>query len=167
MRRRGTLTALKPSQKRRDDEADGARPLARTRTETNVIDEVNNREYEKDAVPHRLGRYTILSRIGRGAVGEVFEAEPPEPGASAVAIKAIRGMSPDALYRFKREFRALADVRHRNVIRLHELMLQGDRLFFSMEMIRGRGFAEAICGPPRDGTRTVHEPARDYDLVPS
>lgn len=158
---------MKPSQKRRDDEADGARSAARTRTETNVVDEVQGHrdEDEKDAVPHRLGRYTILSRIGRGAVGEVFEAEPPEPGAEAVAIKAIRGMSPDALYRFKREFRALADVRHRNVIRLHELMLQGDRLFFSMELIRGRGFAEAICGPPRDGTRTVHDPARDYDRV--
>ncbi|MCR9164464.1 MAG: protein kinase domain-containing protein [Nannocystaceae bacterium] len=158
---------MKPSKKPGDDEADGARPVARTRTETNAIDEIYTRrnDDDKDAIPHRLGRYTILSRVGRGAVGEVFEAEPPEPGASAVAIKAIRGMSPDALYRFKREFRALADVRHRNVIRLHELMLQGDRLFFSMELIRGLGFAEALCGSPRDGTRSLHEPARDYDKV--
>ena len=118
-----------------------------------------------EAIPTRLGRFTILSRLGRGAVGEVFEAEPPEPSASPVAIKAIRGMSPDALYRFKREFRALADVRHRNVIRLHELMLQGERLFFSMELVRGKGFTQALCGPPKDGTRTVHDPARDYDRV--
>jgi len=139
--------------------------VARTRTETNVLDNVRLREEDNDVIPPRLGRYTILGRLGRGAVGEVFEAEPPEPGAPSVAIKAVRGMSPDALYRFKREFRALADVRHHNVIRLHELMLQGDRLFFSMELVRGKGFAEALCGPPRDGTRTVHDPARDYDRV--
>lgn len=157
---------MKPSQKRRkEEEARSERAAARTRTETNVLDDLRTDEDDRDAVPSRLGRYTILSRIGRGAVGEVFEAEPPEPGASPVAIKAIRGMSPDALYRFKREFRALADVRHRNVIRLHELMLQGDRLFFSMELVRGKGFAEALCGPPRDGTRTLHDPARDYDQV--
>lgn len=141
---------------------------ARTRTDTNVLDGAKLRHEEgrdSDALPTRLGRFTILSRLGRGAVGEVFEAEPPEPSASPVALKAVRGMSPDALYRFKREFRALSDVRHRNVIRLHELMLQGERLFFSMELVRGKGFTQALCGAPRDGTRTLHEPARDYDRV--
>lgn len=162
------MAGLKSSANGKGGEGSNADVLAGTRTDMNVLDGARLRSEEgrdADAVPTRLGRFTILSRLGRGAVGEVFEAEAPEPSASPVAIKAIRGMSPDALYRFKREFRALADVRHRNVIRLHELMLQGERLFFSMELVRGKGFTEALCGPPRDGTRTVHDPARDYDRV--
>ncbi len=161
----GVLKATKPSRERKQDGAEGTRAAARTRTESAVSSGLPNRDDDSEAIPAQLGRYTILGRVGRGAVGEVFEAEPPEPGAAPVALKAIRGMSPDALYRFKREFRALADVQHRNVIRLHELMLQGSRLFFSMELIRGRSFTEALCGPARDGARTVHDPARDYDTV--
>ncbi len=159
------MKANKPAQDSKKDGATSTRAGARTRTESDAVPSVRSEDEELDAIPTQLGRYTILSRVGRGAVGEVFEAEPPEPGASPVALKAIRGMSPDALYRFKREFRALADVQHRNVIRLHELMLQGSRLFFSMELIRGKSFTETLCGPARDGTRTVHDPARDYDAV--
>ncbi|MBV1857032.1 MAG: AAA family ATPase, partial [Nannocystaceae bacterium] len=90
---------------------------------------------------------------------------PPEPGAPPIAVKAVLGMSPDGLVRFKREFRALADVRHRNVIQLHELTFQGNRLFFSMELIRGESFVEYLCGPARDGARTIHDPAKDFDRV--
>lgn len=134
-----------------------------TRTETNVLGDRGAPEDRDDsALPERLGRYTIVGRLGRGAVGEVFEAEPPEPGAPCVAVKAVLGMSPDGLVRFKREFRALADVRHRNVIQLHELTFQGNRLFFSMELIRGVSFVEHLCGPARDGARTIHEPAKDF-----
>lgn len=137
-----------------------------TRTETNVLQDRAALEGEdENALPERLGRYTIVGRLGRGAVGEVFEAEPPEPGAPSVAVKAVLGMSPDGLVRFKREFRALADVRHRNVIQLHELTFQGNRLFFSMELIRGVSFVEYVCGPARDGARTIHEPAKDFDRL--
>ena len=122
-------------------------------------------EEDDNALPERLGRYTIVGRLGRGAVGEVFEAEPPEPGAPPIAVKAVLGMSPDGLVRFKREFRALADVRHRNVIQLHELTFQGNRLFFSMELIRGKSFVEYVCGPARDGARTIHEPATDFERL--
>ncbi|MEM6293965.1 MAG: AAA family ATPase, partial [Myxococcota bacterium] len=137
-----------------------------TRTETDVLrDPGAALEPSSDALPETLGRYTVIGRLGRGAVGEVFEAEPPEPNAPHVAVKAVRGMSPDQLLRFKREFRSLADVRHPNLIQLHELTFHGDRLFFSMELIRGRSFVEYLCGPARDGNRTIHAPATDFDRV--
>ncbi len=137
-----------------------------TRTETNLLHgRGTGAERDAQAIPQRLGRFTIVGRLGRGAVGEVFEAAPPEAGDPAVAVKAVLGMSPDALVRFKREFRALAEVRHRNVIQLLELTFEGNRLFFSMELIRGESFVEHLCGPPRDGARTTHDPARDFGQV--
>jgi tetratricopeptide (TPR) repeat protein len=156
-----TLAASKPAQEKKTGDPASFIAVDRTRTETSAVPSPPGDD--RDDIPEQLGRYSVIGRLGRGAVGEVFEAVGPD--ASIVAIKAIRGMSPDALYRFKREFRALADVQHRNVIRLHELMLHDERLFFSMELVRGQPFTQALCGPPRDGTRTVHAPARDYDRV--
>jgi len=120
-------------------------------------------ESTDDAIPPRLGPYTIVARLGRGAVGEVFEADPLESGTPPLAIKAVRGMSPDGLVRFKREFRTLAEVRHRNVIQLHELIFEGNRLFFSMELIRGVNFVEHLCGPLGEGSR--HAAATDFGRV--
>lgn len=152
-----------------DGDAVETKDVQETLTESNVHANAHVRVEDPaelvDAVPPKLGRYTILRRIGRGAVGEVYEAVPPEAGAPSVALKAIRGMSPDSLYRFKKEFRTLANVQHRNVIGLHELVLEGDRLFFSMELIRGDTFIQSLCGPPLQGSRTTHPPASDFSRV--
>lgn len=140
--------------------------VAIAQTEANVVHEdVGLPEGNREALPENLGRYTIVGRLGRGAMGEVFEAEPLEPGAPSVALKAVLGMSPDGLVRFKREFRALAEVRHPNVIQLHELTFQGNRLFFSMELIRGKSFVEYLCGPARDSAQTLYAPAVDFGRV--
>ncbi len=138
--------------------------MQRTVAETDVLNRTEA-ESPEPALPTQLGRYTILGRVGRGAVGEVFEAVPADATGTPVAIKAIRGMSPDSLYRFKREFRSLANVQHPNVITLHELALEDDRMFFTMELIRGVGFIEYLCGPSQGGTRTVHAPCTDFGRV--
>ncbi len=99
-------------------------------------------------------RFTIRRRLGAGGMGVVYEAidhERDEP----VALKTILGVSPSAMYRFKREFRALADVTHPNLICLHDLFSEGEQMFFTMEFIDGVDVVDYIRTPP-DG-----EPAED------
>jgi hypothetical protein len=48
-----------------------------------------------------------------------------------VALKTIRSRDSDTLYRLKREFCALADLSHPNLVALHELLV-GDECFFSL-----------------------------------
>ncbi len=88
-------------------------------------------------------RFSVARRLGAGGMGVVYEARDRERG-QRVALKTLRQMDATALYWFKREFRALADVLHPNLIRLHELVADGDLWFFSMELVDGVDFLEYV-----------------------
>jgi eukaryotic-like serine/threonine-protein kinase len=94
-----------------------------------------------DAPQHE--RYSVVRRLGEGGMGVVYEALDRKSG-SRIALKTIRAVDPSAVYRFKREFRALADVTHPNLVTLHDLVLQGDQLFFTMELIEGVDFLQHV-----------------------
>jgi eukaryotic-like serine/threonine-protein kinase len=89
-------------------------------------------------------RYEVVQRIGEGGMGvvhEAFDRERHQP----IAVKTLLRFSPDALYRFKQEFRTLADVIHPNLVRLYDLVVSEDEgVFFTMELIRGTTFVEHV-----------------------
>ena len=75
-----------------------------------------------------------------------------------VALKTLRGDDPEILLRFKNEFRSLQDIRHENLVLLHELLEASGQLFFTMELVDGTGFldhvrAESPAAPSISGAR--------------
>src|SRR5688572_9570085 len=84
-------------------------------------------------------RFVVLSKLGSGATGVVYAAEDRESGAR-VALKVLRSLSAESVADFKQEFRAIADLDHPNLVRLGELIAEGDRWLFTMELVDGVDF---------------------------
>jgi hypothetical protein len=95
-------------------------------------------------------RFQVLRRLGEGGFGAVFEVLDVDRDAR-VALKLLRRFAPEELYRFKNEFRALADVAHRNLVPLYELSVEGDRSFFTMELVEGGTDVLAFVRPTSEG----------------
>ncbi len=88
-------------------------------------------------------RFDIKEKIGSGGMGVVYRAHDRERGVD-VALKTLRNFDGAALYRFKKEFRALADIVHPNLVTLHELVSVGEEWFFTMELVDGISFLEYV-----------------------
>ena len=105
------------------------------------------------------GRFELLEKLGEGGMGVVYRALDRERGVQ-VALKTLRGATPDSILRFKTEFRALRDIRHPNLVELGELFEPSDgsgAWFFTMELVRGvpllvwvRGLADGSAPPSTD-----------------
>jgi eukaryotic-like serine/threonine-protein kinase len=78
--------------------------------------------------------YQIKKQLGAGGMGIVYLAQDLRQGIP-VALKTLKKMSPQSLYHFKNEFRALADLRHPNLIELYELINDSGLWFFTMEYL--------------------------------
>lgn len=88
----------------------------------------------------RIGRYKILRRVGAGGMGVVYEATDSRTS-ERVAVKVLwphAAEEEDGLLRFKREFRALARLRHPNIVRVLDAGIEDDVPFIAMEFLEGR-----------------------------
>ena len=95
-----------------------------------------------------LGRYVVLERLGVGGMGEVFAAYDPELDRK-IAVKLLLPNlgSVDASAgpsRLLREAQAMAKLRHRNVVGVHDVGTHEGRVFVAMEFVEGGTLADWI-----------------------
>jgi eukaryotic-like serine/threonine-protein kinase len=81
-------------------------------------------------------RYQFVRELGRGSMGSVWLAY-DRVRRQKVAVKRVLPSSPTGLLRLKREFRVVAPIRHRNLVRFYELWSDEGGPFFTMEFIEG------------------------------
>lgn len=92
-----------------------------------------------EEIPERLSGHKILSEIGAGGMGRVFLAEDERLGRK-VAIKTLNSRyrkNAKVRARFMQEAKALAKVRHPNVVQIYNLGQPDEEPHFVMEFVEG------------------------------
>jgi serine/threonine protein kinase len=86
-----------------------------------------------------LGKYRILEPLGRGGMAQVYKAYHPKLDRYA-AIKVLRSdlvEEAEFLARFRREARAVAALRHPNIVQVFDFDTQDDLYYMVMELLEG------------------------------
>ena len=92
-------------------------------------------------VGQTIGKYRVVSRLGRGGMGTVYKAVDQTLNRE-VAIKCLNPElgDPEILKRFRAEAFALARLNHPNIATLFELTDHDGELLMVMEFLRGETF---------------------------
>ena len=98
-------------------------------------------------------RFEVLSQLGAGGMGVVYRVLDRDRGIP-VALKCMKKLGASALVRFKNEFRALQNVHYPNLVRLGELVQDGDQWFFTMELVEGVDFLSYVRKGESTGRKT-------------
>jgi serine/threonine protein kinase len=84
-------------------------------------------------------RYVLEGRIGSGGMGAVWRGRDRGNGLP-VAVKLLHeqfAADPAVLTRFVRERTVLVGLRHPNLVPVHDMIMEGDRLALIMELVQG------------------------------
>jgi serine/threonine protein kinase len=101
----------------------------------------------------KLGRYELLSELGRGAMGVVYRASDPLLN-RVVAVKTVNltgEQDEGAAYeaRFYQEAKAAGGLNHPNIVTIYDIGRSGNIIFMAMECLEGRELRDMIAGGQR------------------
>jgi tetratricopeptide (TPR) repeat protein len=91
--------------------------------------------------PGAAPRFEVLKQLGSGSHGAVWLVRDLLTGAD-VALKTLNPHLVGLLSQLKKEFRALADLRHENLVSFYEMFITHEHHFFTMEYVPGVTFRE-------------------------
>jgi serine/threonine protein kinase len=86
-----------------------------------------------------LGKYRVLESLGRGGMARVYRAYHPQLD-RYVAVKVLRSdlvEDEEFLARFRREARAVAALRHANIVQVYDFDVQDDLYYIVLELLEG------------------------------
>jgi uncharacterized RDD family membrane protein YckC len=100
-----------------------------------------------ESVESRIGGYRIIRPLGKGGMGEVYEAEEIESG-RRVALKVLGHAlnSPVARQRFRREGLLAASVNHPNTVYVFGTDEIDGQAVIAMELVRGGTLQDRVSG---------------------
>jgi eukaryotic-like serine/threonine-protein kinase len=104
--------------------------------------------------PQFIGRYRLVERIGKGAMGMVYAAEDESMG-RRVAIKLMMTdleQEPETRERFYREAKITSQLVHRNIVTVFDLGEDRGRPYLVMELLHGVPLGEHL---QRTDSRTL------------
>ena len=133
--------------------------------------------FQRQTEVTKIDRYFVLGHVGSGAMGTVFAAYDPKLDRK-VALKVLSPEPPStnggtepgsARETFVREARALAQVRHPNVVQVYDAGPFEDRVFLTMELVEGQTlrawFEDDVARSWEDSLRMLVQAGRGLAAV--
>jgi len=108
-----------------------------------------------------IGKYSIISKIGQGAMGQVYRAHDPVLN-RFVAIKTMTvlvGTDEELRRRFHREAQSAARLNHPNIITVYEFGEEQGNAYMVMELLEGTDLKDLI------GNRGISSVQEKMDLM--
>ena len=106
-----------------------------------VADAPRARHAPRPAPTVKIEEYKLLELLGRGGMGSVYRARDTLLDRE-VAIKLVSRERARDTERFLIEARAVARIRHQNVVVVHRVGVADDQPYIVYDLVRGRTFAE-------------------------
>ncbi|MBI3180682.1 MAG: protein kinase [Myxococcales bacterium] len=144
-----------------DAPASGAGPAKATPSNELASTESADSLVVGEPVGEVLGSYELEDLLGQGGMGRVYLARHVKLG-RRVALKVLKpelSSDPVHLRRFFQEARAVNRISHENIVEVHDFIEepreQGGRVYFVMELLRGRTLRELMKEGPLPVRRAV------------
>jgi hypothetical protein len=112
--------------------------------------------------PALASRFTTVRRIGEGGSATVYEARDHVRRLS-VALKVPRRWDARSLVKLKREFHAVCELHHPNLVAIHDLLWDEQAWLLSMELVDGVDFVSWVRHRRDQERRT---PRRGHHTAP-
>ena len=140
---------------KRESAAVNADLIQRLSESTKIFGQFSNYDsaprIESQDLSPRVEGYEILGEIDRGGMAIVYKARHLRLN-RLVALKMVTSVSPRATgfrERLRMEARALAQLRHPNIVQVFDFGEQNGMPYFSLELVEGTNLARWLAGTPR------------------
>ncbi len=106
-------------------------------------------------VGQTLGGYKLVEIVGSGAMATVYKSYQADLD-RWVAVKVLHYKEQSALVRFQREAKAIALLRHRNILIVYEYGEENSWPYIVMEYVQGGTLGDYIVTHPLDWAETIN-----------
>ena len=107
----------------------------------------------------QLGGWTLSEPLGSGGIAAVFRATHVDGRQAALKVLHPASVGTDEVRRFQREYRALARLKHPNIVQVHEAGVADGYPWIAMELVAGQDLDATLRAWAED------EPADRWDRV--
>jgi serine/threonine protein kinase len=127
-------------------------------------------EVPAESFPKAFGKFRLLEKLGHGGMGVVYKAL-EVPLDRVVALKMVLAgahATPEQMARFQVEARAVARLKHENVVPIFEAHQHEDIPYFTMELQEGGSLAQRLqqhTYSPPEAAELVQALARAVDAA--
>ncbi len=114
------------------------------------------------AGPRKVGKFTLVGKLGAGGMGEVWKARDDSVGRH-VALKFLRADGVGDLARFQREASLAARLQHPNIASIYELGTHAGAPYLAMQLVDGWTLKDRAPADRRELVRLLRDAARAVD----